>query len=133
MMAAVDAQIASLQQVAGDGLEHRTWGEQNTAAIRHPLSRAVPLLASWLDMKSEPLSGDTHMPKALGPDFGASERFAVAPGDEHNAYMHIPAGQSGHPMSDYYRMGHDDWVQVRPSPFLPGKTAHSLILDPESL
>ena len=111
-------------------LSERTWGERNTAAIRHPLSRAVPLLSRYLDMPEEPLNGDSNLPKAQGPNFGASERFSVAPGDEENGLMHMPTGQSGHPLSDFYRYGHDDWVQGRASPFLPGPTQHKLQLTP---
>ena len=111
-------------------LAKRSWGERNTARIRHPLSRAVPVMAGLLDMPAEPLSGDVDLPKAQGPSFGASERFSVSPGDEANGLMHMPTGQSGHPLSDFYRQGHDDWVQGRPSPFLPGETQHKLTLRP---
>jgi penicillin amidase len=72
------------------------------------------------------------MPKAQGPDFGASERFSVSPGDEANGLMQMPTGQSGHPLSDFYRQGHDDWVHGRPSPYLPGETLYTLTLTPAS-
>ena len=109
-------------------LANRTWGERNMARIQHPLSKAVPMLSRFLDMPSEPLSGDADLPRAQGPTFGASERFSVAPGDEANSLMHMPTGQSGHPLSDFYRNGHDDWVRGRPSPFLPSETRHKLTL-----
>ena len=111
-------------------LAERTWGELNTAEIRHPMSQAVPMLARWLDMPREPLSGDVDLPKAQGPRFGASERFSVSPGDEANGLMHMPTGQSGHPLSPFYRSGHEDWVLGRPSPFLPGPPQHKLALEP---
>ena len=111
-------------------LADRSWGERNTALIQHPLSRAVPSLSRFLDMPREPLSGDTNVPKAQGPTFGASERYSVSPGDEVNGLMHMPTGQSGHPMSDFYRDGHDDWVRGRPSPFLPGEARYLLTLRP---
>ena len=111
-------------------LAERSWGERNTAQIRHPLSRAIPLLADFLDMPREPLNGDVDLPKAQGPTFGASERFSVSPGDEANSLMHMPTGQSGHPLSPFYRYGHDDWVRGSPSPFLPGETQHKLTLKP---
>jgi len=111
-------------------LSDRTWGERNVARIAHPLSRAVPMLSGFLDMPYEPISGDVDMPKAQGPTFGASERFSVSPGDEANSLMHMPAGQSGHPLSASYRQGHDDWVRGRQSPFLPGETQHTLTLLP---
>jgi len=113
-------------------LSKRSWGEFNTAAIRHPLSGSIPFLGEALNMPADRLSGDNDMPKAQGPDFGASERFSVAPGDEANSLLHMPTGQSGHPLSDYYDAGHSDWVNGMPSPFLPGKAEHTLTLVPTS-
>ncbi len=112
-------------------LSERTWAEYNTARIRHPLSQAVPLLSDFLDMPAEPLRGDGNMPRAQGPNWGASERFSVYPGDEANSLMQMPGGQSGHPLSPFYRAGHDDWVHGLPSPFLPEASAHRLELKPE--
>lgn len=132
MVEAVRKSIRDFEDSYGGVLAERTWGERNTANIRHPLSRALPSLAEFLNMPSEPLNGDVDMPRAQGPTFGASERFSVAPGDEANSLMHMPTGQSGHPLSEYYRRGHDDWVRGRPSPFLPGPTQHKLTLLPVS-
>ena len=132
LVAAVRANIAWLDHNYEGPLAERTWGELNVVLIRHPLSRAVPALSKWLDMPHEPLSGDHDMPKAQGPGFGASERFSVSPGDEANGLMQMPTGQSGHPLSDFYRQGHDDWVHGRPSPYLPGETLHTLTLTPAS-
>jgi penicillin amidase len=42
----------------------------------------------------------------------------------------MPTGQSGHPLSAFYRKGHDEWVHGQPSPFLPGETQHKLELVP---
>ncbi|HRQ65942.1 MAG TPA: penicillin acylase family protein [Xanthomonadaceae bacterium] len=112
------------------GLAARTWGERNRAAIRHPISRGAPFLSRWLDMPRSPLPGDTHMPRVQGPSFGASQRMAVAPGREAEGYFHMPAGQSGHPLSPYYGAGHRDWVEGDPTPFLPGEAEHVLMLIP---
>ena len=113
------------------GLAERTWGERNTARIAHPLSRALPgFLARHLDMPPDPLPGDSNMPRVQGPKFGASERFAVAPGDEENGYFQLPGGQSGHPLSPFYGAGHADWVAGKPTPFLPGPAKHRLIFEP---
>jgi penicillin amidase len=128
LLQAIDTNIEAYTNNYSGGLEKRTWGERNTAAIRHPLSRAVPFLSRWIDMPADQLNGDSNMPRVQFPAFGASERFAVSPGDEANGYLHMPAGQSGHPLSDYYRKGHDDWVRGRPSSFLPGPVAHRLSL-----
>ncbi len=130
MVAAVRQNIAYFKEHFDGPLSQRTWGEKNTAAIRHPLSRSIPLVGDFLDMPADALSGDLDMPKAQGPSFGASERFSVSPGNEANSILHMPTGQSGHPLSHYYSRGHEDWVKGRPSPFLPGPTEHSLTLIP---
>ena len=130
LLDAVRTNIAWFEEHHDGSLAERSWGEVNTASIRHPLSRALPLLSRWLDMPAEPLNGDVDLPKAQGPAFGASQRFSVSPGDEENGLMHMPTGQSGHPLSAYYRKGHDEWVHGQPSPFLPGEAQHTLELVP---
>jgi penicillin amidase len=113
------------------GLAARTWGERNTMRIAHPLSRALPaFIARWLDMPQQPLPGDINMPRVQGPSFGASERFAVSPGDEVHGYFMMSGGQSGHPLSPYYGAGHQDWAEGRPTPFLPGPAQHTLTFAP---
>jgi len=131
MIAAVEQNIAWFTENFDGPLSQRSWGEINTASIRHPLSRNIPLLGDDLNMPAEPLNGDLDMPKAQGPSFGASERYAVYPGDEANSIMHMPTGQSGHPLSDYYDRGHEDWVLGQSSPFLPGEVRHTLTLTPD--
>jgi MoxR-like ATPase len=94
----------NLQQLADDfdgGLGERSWGEFNRADIRHPLSPSLGFLARWLDMPREPLDGDSNVPRVVRSDFGASERFGVSPGNEQNGYLHMPAGQSGHPFRTF--------------------------------
>jgi penicillin amidase len=128
LLQAVDRNLEYFSGKFDGELDQRNWGERNTASIRHPLSRQLPSLARWLDMPSEPLNGDSNMPKAQGRNWGASERFAVSPGDEANSYLHMPAGQSGHPLSDFYAKGHKQWVRGEPTAFLPGVTEHVLTL-----
>ncbi|MGA8277013.1 MAG: penicillin acylase family protein [Rhodanobacteraceae bacterium] len=113
------------------GLAARSWGERNTTHIAYPLSRALPgFLARFLDMPPLPLPGDHDMPRVQAPAFGASERFAVAPGDEQHGYFEMPGGQSGHPLSPYYGAGHGDWAEGKPTPFLPGPAQHTLHFTP---
>ena len=81
-------------------------------------------------MPPDELPGDTAMPRVAGPDFGASERMVVSPGREADGIIHMPGGQSGHPLSPFWGAGHDDWVHGRPTPFLPGATVHTLRLQP---
>lgn len=123
--------IAERMQTQPGGMIARTWGEQNTAAIQHPLSRALPeFIAQWLDMPHDPLPGDSYMPRIQSPNFGASQRFVVAPGDEEQGYFSMPGGQSGHPLSPYYGSGHADWVAGKATAFLPGPPEHILSLLP---
>jgi penicillin amidase len=121
--------VAEDAQAAG-GIATYTWGRANTVRIRHPLSAAVPLLGLLLDMPPEELPGDSNMPRVQGPTFGASERFAVSPGREQEGYLHMPTGQSGHPLSPHYRDANPAWVSGAPTPFLPGTTVHTLTLRP---
>jgi penicillin amidase len=71
------------------------------------------------------------MPLIQGPDFGASERLVVSPGIEESGIFQMPCGQSGHPLSPFYRRGHDDWVHGRALPLLPGPAVATLVLKPE--
>ena len=128
MLRAVDRNLEYFSSNFERGLSARSWGERNTATIRHPLSRALPSFSDWLDMPRDPLNGDSNMPRAQGRDWGASERFAVSPGDEANSYLHMPTGQSGHPLSDFYSVGHRHWVKGEATGFLPGATEHRLTL-----
>lgn len=112
----------------GQTLEEATWGQQNTSEIQHPLSKAIPFIGRWLDMPSLPLAGDNYMPRVQGNSFGASQRMVVSPGHEASGILHMPTSQSGHPWSPYYGLGHEDWQQGKPSPFLPGKTKYTLTL-----
>jgi len=130
LLDAVDASLDWYGEHYDSPLAERTWGERNTVRIQHPLSRAVPALAPWLDMPYQPLPGDANLPRAQSARFGASERFAVSPGAEEQGYFHMPTGQSGHPLSPWYDAGHGDWADGRPTPFLPGAAVHRLELEP---
>jgi penicillin amidase len=125
-LAAVDR---SIREVTKDGtpLDKATWGQRNTAAIAHPISMALPFLKRWLGAPPDQLPGDANMPRVAGPKFGQSERLTVSPGREEEGLFDMPGGQSGHPLSPWFLRGHEDWVQGRPTPLLPGPTQHTLI------
>lgn len=129
LLDAIDQTVATLtenKRVLAD----RTWGEANSLMIRHPLSRAVPVLWRWIDMPSTPMPGDNHMPRVQTPTNGASERLTVSPGNEAEGYFHMATGQSGHPRSPHYADGHSAWVEGKPTPFLPGPKVTTLELRP---
>lgn len=130
LLAAADDVLADADK-AGLPLPRFTWGERNTLRMQHPFSRFLPgFLAELLDMPAVQLPGDSKMPRVQGVRFGASERMVVSPGREAEGILEVPGGQSGHPLSPYYRTGQQDWVAGRPAPFLPGPTQHTLTLTP---
>lgn len=130
ILAAADDTVAEADE-AGVPLKRFTWGARNTLRMQHPFSRFLPrFMRSFLDMPAVPLPGDNDMPRVQGPAFGASERMVVSPGHESEGILHLPGGQSGNPLSPYYRAGHDAWVKGEPTPFLPGPAVHTLTLRP---
>ena len=129
LTAEVDATLADLAKRCPE-LSRCTWGARNVVSIRHPLSPALPGLARVLDMPTLELPGDHNMPRVQEGAVGASERFAVSPGHEDQGYLDLPGGQSGHPLSPYYRAGFLGWARGEPLPFLPGPTQHTLTLAP---
>ena len=128
-LAAIDDAIAEIERT-GTPLAEATWGRRNTTRIAHPMAKALPLGMRWLAAPAEPMPGDSHMPRVAAPDFGQSERFVVAPGHEASGVFNMPGGQSGHPLSANFLGDHADWVAGRPTPLLPGATAHTLRLMP---
>jgi len=130
LLAAADATIADIDK-EGISLAKATWGRRNTARIMHPFGRMLPAwLGGWLNMPANPLAGDTNMPRVQTPTFGPSMRLAVSPGREAEGLFQMSGGQSGHPLSPYYRAGHANWVHGTPGPLLPGPAVHTLILNP---
>lgn len=125
----LDATISDLEAHCPQ-LSRCTWGERRPVSIQHSLSGALPFAAALLDMPTLALPGDHDMPRVQDGSFGASERFAVSPGHETRGYLHIAGGQSGHPLSPYYRAGFREWAAGKPLPFLPGRTEHRLSLEP---
>lgn len=124
-------EVSAAAEKAG-GLNNYTWGRWNTLAMQHPFGRFLPKpLARFLDMPRDALPGDADMPRVQGPRFGQSERFVVSPGREEEGLFHMPGGQSGHPLSPFYRAGHAAWVKGEPTPLLPGPTLHTLTLKPQ--
>lgn len=129
LRAQLDATIEELA-IRCPALEHCTWGARRPVKIRHPLSGALPGLAALLDMPTLELPGDQDMPRVQEGAFGASERFAISPGHEDQAYLTLPGGQSGHPLSPYYRAGFLGWAHGEALPLLPGPAQHGLTLTP---
>jgi penicillin amidase len=122
-----------IERASRDGeLKARVWSEYNVTAYRHPLSAGLPFVGRWLDMPLEPLPGDLFTTRVQWGSIGASERMVVSPGREAEGIMHMPTGQSGHPLSPFYANSHAAWARGVKSPFLPGPAAHTLVLTPSA-
>jgi len=107
------------------------WGKYNTVHIQHPLSNAIPFVSNFFNLPEREAAGDINMPLVQENSFGASMRMVVSPGREKDGFFHMPVGQSTNPLSPYWTAGHLDWVEGRPSPFLPGETKYQLTLIPK--
>lgn len=130
LLVSLDAVVSEMQADCGQ-LDDCTWGRQNRLQMRHPLSGALPFAARWLDMPATPMPGDAAMPRVQGPQFGASERLVVSPGREAEGTFQMPGGPVDHPLSPFYRAGHEAWVRGEPQPLLPGPPVHRLHLLPQ--
>ncbi len=129
ILSTVDAVVAQLTE-GGRSLADRTWGEANSAEIRHPLAGAISFFGRYLNMPGDPLPGDVYTPRASTPRTGPSERMAVSPGREHEGILHVPTGQSGHPLSPHYGDQYRAWLMGEPTPFMPGPAVNTLVLTP---
>jgi penicillin amidase len=117
----------------GVALMELNWGRLNKVKQAHPFSKALPVLSDLLDMPGEALPGCAFCVRAAGPDFGASERLVVSPGHFEDAILHMPGGQSGQPLSPYYRDQQNYWLKGLPLPLTAGKPEHLLLLRPHEL
>ena len=129
LLAIIDSELEEMTK-DGKKLEENNWGSRNTMMMQHPFSWSIPGVGKYLDVPFEPLPGDWYMPRVQTRFFGASQRMVVSPGREDEAIFHMPGGQSGHPMSPYYRSGHEAWAKGEATPFLPGDTVYELTLKP---
>ncbi|CAG1770915.1 penicillin amidase [uncultured bacterium] len=111
-------------------LSEITWGMVNKANIQHPFSKALPMLSDWLNMPKDELAGCDACVRAMSSSFGASERMVISPAHLKDGILHIPAGQSAHPLSPYYQDQQFYWVHGLPLPLLAGTPEHHLIFIP---
>jgi penicillin amidase len=130
LTASIDAIIQEAMENSSGDLARKKWSDYNVVAFRHPLSASVPFVGRWLDMPATKLPGDLFTPRVQWNMNGASERMVVSPGNEREGIMHMPTGQSGHPLSPFYRNSHDAWARGEPTPFMPGPTRYTLTLAP---
>ena len=107
------------------------WGTVNRVRMAHPLSEAIPVVGTWLNMADDAASGCGPCVRVLNGSLTASERMVVSPAHHTDALFHMPGGQSGHPLSPHYRDQQANWSQGRSTPLLAGKQHHTLTFTPE--
>ena len=112
-------------------LSDLTWGEINRVPIRHPFSKSMPFLSPVLDMAEREMSGCSGFcVRIAGNGHGATERMVVSPGYPDQGILHMPGGQSGHPLSEHYRDQQRAWQDGLPLSFLPETSKHEIIFTP---
>lgn len=125
--------INNLTDQFGGNMQSWRWGNVNELAIKHPFAKQIPQLSQFLNMPKAPGFGDSFMPAVQGQSFGASQRFIAQPGHLERAVMAIPGGQSGHPLSPFYRAGFDEYVNGALTPLLPQAISHKIVINPSKL
>lgn len=116
----------------------KTWryGYAHPVDVEHPLYSHLPWFKRWTGTGVQPQSGDTYTVKQSGRTFGPSQRFTIDWSNPDQATENIVMGQSGDPLSPYYR---DQWFywyngQTFALPFsdesVQAQTAHTLRLLP---
>jgi len=116
----------------------RTWhyGFEHPVDIEHPLYGMLPWFKKWTGTGAQPQSGDTSTVKQVNRTFGPSQRFTMDWNNVDGSTENIVMGQSGDPLSPYYR---DQWTYWYDGttfalPFTDGaiaaSTSHTLRLTP---
>jgi penicillin G amidase len=112
------------------------YGYAHPIDIEHPLYGHLPWFKRWTGTGSQPMSGDTTTVKQSGRTFGPSQRFTIDWSNPDAATENIVTGESGDPLSAYYR---DQWFywyngKTFTLPFsdqaIQAQTAHTLRLLP---
>jgi penicillin amidase len=113
-----------------------TYGSWHVVDIQHPLAAFMPMLGRVAGTGPQPLSGDTLTVKQVGRAFGPSQRFTMDWSDVDGSTENIVLGESGNPLSPYYRDQWQDYYAGRTFtlPFSAGavaaQTRHTLRLLP---
>ena len=115
---------------------HWTYGRWHVVDVEHPLAFLLPLIGRVAGTGRRPLSGDTTTVKQVGRDFGPSQRFTMDWSNIDGSTENIVLGESGNPLSPYFRDQWNDWYNgtTFALPFTPSavaaQTTHTLRLLP---
>ena len=116
----------------------KTWkyGVEHPVVVAHPLYKLLPWFKNWTGTGDQPQSGDITTVKQVGRTFGPSQRFTMDWASADGATENIVMGQSGDPVSAYYRDQWPFWYEGRTfalpfsSAAVNAQTTHTLQLVP---
>jgi penicillin amidase len=117
-------------------LSHWNYGSWHVVDLEHPIYQLLPIVKGWAGTGAQPLNGDTTTIKQVGRAFGPSQRFTMDWSNPDASTENIALGQSGDPMSPWYRDQWPAWYggTTFPLPFSPqtvaDQTTHTLQLVP---
>jgi penicillin amidase len=121
---------------APSDLRQWRYGYAHPVDVEHPLFGLLPWFKGWTGTGVQPQSGDTSTVKQVGRTFGPSQRFTIDWSNVDAATEDITMGESGDPLSPYYRDQWPYWSSGRTFalPFsdqaVAAQTAHTLRLEP---
>jgi len=87
------------------------YGSWHVVEIDHPLSRFLPWIGRRADEGPLPLSGDKTTVKQVDRAFGPSQRFTMDWSNVDGSTENIVLGESGNPLSPYFRDQWNDWYE----------------------
>lgn len=103
--------VAAVRKGMADGkapadLRQWAYGDWHLVEVTHPLAKYLPFLRGVLGTGRQPLAGDTTTVKQAGYSFGPSQRFTMDWSDIDGSTANIVMGESGNPLSPWFR---DQW------------------------
>lgn len=112
------------------------YGNWHVVDLEHPLGKMLPFVGRIAGTGPWPLRGDTTTVKQVGRSFGPSQRFTMDWSNIDGSTENIVLGESGNPLSPYFRDQWNDWYDgtTFAFPFTSGavarQTSHTLTLTP---
>jgi penicillin amidase len=134
-LAAVVREGINSEHRLGD-LKNWKYGVQHPVDVEHPLYSMLPWFKKWTGTGAQPQSGDKTTVKQAGRTFGPSQRFTMDWSNPDASTENIVMGESGDPVSAYYRDQWPYWYggKTFALPFssqaVAAQTSHTLQLTP---
>jgi len=113
-----------------------TYGSWHVVDVEHPLAALLPIVSRVAGTGPQPQSGDGTTVKQVGRTLGPSQRFTMDWSNIDSSTENIVMGESGNPLSPYFRDQWNDWYNgtTFALPFTPAavaaQTRHTLRLLP---